>query len=242
MESSILVTLSRQDALQRQLSVVANNMANMNTTAFKAERMMLVDHEVRVPAAGVRGEAAIAFVRDVGTVRDNADGEMIETGGELDVAIAGEGYLVVSTPLGERYTRDGHLRLDETGRLVTGHGLPVLTQNGAPVQFASQDARIVIARDGSISSEARELGRLRVVRFAHPEQMQSVAGGLITSDEAPEDVAAPAVLQGMLEGSNVQPISEMTRLIGVQRAYDQARALVDKEDERINKMLQTYLA
>ena len=141
-----------------------------------------------------------------------------------------------------RYTRNGHLRLDGTGQLVTDDGLPVLTQGGAPLLFGPQDTRISIARDGAVSSETGDLGRLRVVRFAHPERMQAVAGGLMVSDEQPEDMAAPVLLQGMLESSNVQPIVEMERLIDLHRAYDQARALVDREDDRIRKMLQAYAA
>lgn len=242
METSIIVALSRQDTLRRHLDVVANNLANMNTTAFKAERMMFTEQLVRAGSAGGRGGDAIAFVRDVATVRDPADGKLEQTGGDLDVALAGEGYLAVDTPAGERYTRNGHLRLDGTGQLVTDDGLPVLTPGGAPLLFGPQDTRISIARDGAVSSETGDLGRLRVVRFAHPERMQAVAGGLMESDEQPEDVAAPVLLQGMLESSNVQPIVEMERLIDLHRAYDQARALVDREDDRIRKMLQAYAA
>jgi flagellar basal-body rod protein FlgF len=116
----------------------------------------------------------------------------------------------------------------------------VLTQGGTPLLFDPQDTRIGIARDGTVSSETGDLGRLRVVRFARPEQMQSIAGGLMTSNEKPEDVVAPVLLQGMLESSNVQPIIEMERLIDVHRAYDQARVLIDREDDRIRKMLQVY--
>jgi flagellar basal-body rod protein FlgF len=240
METSILVALSRQDTLGRQLDVVANNLANMNTTAFKAERMMFTDYVMQAGAAGGATGNAITFVRDLATVRDPSEGKLEATGGDLDVALAGEGYLVVQTPAGERYTRDGHLRLDEAGQLVTDDGLPVLTHGGAPLLFDPQDTRIGIARDGTVSTEAGDLGRLRVVRFAHPERMLSVAGGLMTSDEKPEDVAAPVLLQGMLEGSNVQPIIEMERLIDLQRAYDQARVLIDREDDRIRKALQAY--
>jgi flagellar basal-body rod protein FlgF len=240
METSILVALSRQDTLRRHLDVVANNLANMNTTAFKTERMMFADHLVRTGSADGRTGDAIAFVRDVATVRDPADGKLEQTGGDLDVALVGEGYLVVDTPMGERYTRDGHLRLDETGRLVTNDGLPVLTQGGAPLLLGPQDTRISIAHDGTVTSEMGDLGRLRVVRFAHPERMQAVAGGLITSDESPQEVTAPMLLQGMLEGSNVQPIVEMERLIDLHRAYDQAQVLIAREDDRIRKMLQAY--
>lgn len=240
MESSIVVALTRQDTLHRQLEVVANNLANMNTTAFKAERMLFVEHLVPTPSGGERMDDTISLVRDVATVRDVAAGELQETGGDLDVAIAGDGYFSVATPFGPRYTRNGHLRLNESGELVTSQGLPVLAQ-GAPVQVGLDDTRISIARDGTISSETRELGKLDIVRFARQQKLSAVEGGLMMAgDEQPETVASPNVLQGMLEGSNVEPIAEIDRLIEVQRAYDQARQLVDREDDRIRKMLQTY--
>lgn len=240
METSIIVALSRQDTLRRHLDVVANNLANMNTISFKAERMMFTDHLVRAGSGDHGLGDAIAFVRDLATVRDPADGKLEETGGDLDVALLGDGYLVVDSPDGPRYTRDGHLRLDETGQLVSNDGLPVLAQGGAPVLFDAQDTQINIAKDGTVSSEMGDLGQLRVVRFAHPERMRSVGGGLFETDEKPEDVTTPTVLQGMLESSNVQPIIEMERLIDLHRAYDQARALIDREDDRIRKMLQAY--
>ena len=240
MENSILVALSRQDTLQRQLDVVANNLANMNTTAFKAERMMFAEYLTPTTVGtGDMGDA-IAFVRDVATVRDPAVGELQQTEGDLDVAIAGDGYLVVSTPNGERYTRNGHLRLDDAGQLVTDHGLAVLSEDGTPVLFAPEDSRISIARDGTISTESGTLARLQVVRFARPGRLLAVEAGLMMSDEKPQAVAAPVVLQGMLERSNVEPIVEMTRMIDTQRAYDQARVLVEREDDRIRKMLQAY--
>ena len=239
-ETSIIVALSRQDTLRRHLDVVANNLANMNTIAFKADRMMFAEHLVRTGSADAKAGDAIAFVRDIATISDPADGKLEQTGGDLDVAVVGEGYLAVETPAGERYTRDGHLRLDETGQLVTHDGLPVLTQGGAPLLFGQQDTQISIARDGTVSSEMGDLGRLRVVRFAHPERLRAVAGGLMESDEQPQDIAAPVLLQGALESSNVQPIVEMERLIDLHRAYDQARALIDREDDRIRKMLQAY--
>ena len=80
-----------------------------------------------------------------------------------------------------------------------------------------------------------------MVRFAKPERLQAVEAGLMTSDEKPQAVAAPVVLQGMLERSNVQPIVEMTRMIDTQRAYDQARVMIEREDDRIRKMMQAYI-
>lgn len=240
METSILVALSRQDTLARQLDIVANNLANMNTTGFKAESVMFTEYLMHAGLGAAGTGDAIAFVHDIGTLRDSADGKLEQTGGDLDVAIEGDGHLVVATPEGERYTRNGHLRLDETGQLVTESGNPVLTQGGTPVLFSPTDAQINIAADGTVSSASGELGRLRVVRFTHPELLHASPDGLLTSDEQPQDVSAPVLMQGMLEGSNVQPIVEMQRLIDLHRAYDEARALVDREDDRIRKMLQVY--
>lgn len=240
METSIIVGLTRQDTLRRELDVVANNLANMNSTAFKGERMLFAEHLVPTPSGDDRLGDAVALVRDAATVRDLSPGEFRETDSDFDVAIEGDGYFVVSTPLGPRYTRDGHLQLNENGELVSSRGFTVLA-DGAPVQVGFDDAQIAIARDGTISSEARVLGKLDVVRFERPQRLQAAEGGLMTAgDELPQPVTSPAIHQGMLEGSNVEPITEIDRLIQVQRAYDQARQLAEREDDRIRKMLQTY--
>lgn len=240
METSLLVALTRQNALRQELDVVANNLANMNSTAFKAGRLLFAEHLVPTPSGGERMGDAVALVRDVASVRDLSVGGLRETGGDLDVAIESEGYLVVSTPMGPRYTRDGHLRLNETGELVSEQGFPVVA-DGAPVQIGFDDANVAIAQDGTISSELRILGKLDVVGFARPQRLQAGEGGLLAAgDEAPRPVVLPGIRQGMLEGSNVEPIAEIDRLIEVQRAYDQARKLADREDDRLHKMLQTY--
>jgi flagellar basal-body rod protein FlgF len=243
METPILVSLSRQATLRRQLEVIANNLANMDTTGFKAERMMFDDHLVPTPVGRGRMGEQIAFVRDVATVRDPSTGKLQQTGADLDVALADEeGFLVVQTPTGDRYTRNGHLRLDEAGQLVTGHGLPVMSQQGTPIVLGPLDGPVTIAGDGTISTGQGDLGRLRVVRFDAPEQMEAIEGGLLSTDQQPQDVETPSILQGTLEGSNVEPILEIQRMITVQRAYDQARSLIDREDERIGKMMQAYMA
>lgn len=243
METPILVALSRQDTLRRHLEVVANNLANMDTTGYKAERMMFADHLVRTPLGRGQIGESIAFVRDAATVRNPAAGRLEQTGGDLDIALADdEGFFVVQTPVGEHYTRDGHLRLDELGQLVTSHGLPVLSQQGTPILIGPLDGLVSIARDGTVSTAQGEAGRLRVVRFDRPELMQGVEGGLLSTDQQPQDVQTPVVLQGMLERSNVEPILEIEQMISVQRAYDQARMLIDREDDRISKMMQAYVA
>jgi flagellar basal-body rod protein FlgF len=178
-----------------------------------------------------------AYVRDIATVRDTRGGSMERTHNPLDVAIHGDGYFAVETEAGERYTRGGHFRLDSTGQLVTQDDHPVLSATGQPFFFAPEDTKIHISRDGTVSTENGDLGRLRVVNFEQPEAMEPTSDGLYRSDEPPVDVERPDVVQGTLEGSNVEPIIELARMIEVNRAYSQAKKMVDSEDDRIKKMM-----
>jgi flagellar basal-body rod protein FlgF len=240
MENTLLVATSHQDALRRQMEVIAHNFANMNTNGFKRERMMFVDHLVRGAGGDAPSDKSLAFVRDVATYRDLSDGNLTQTGNPLDVAIEGDGFFVVGSPEGERYSRNGSFVLNDEGQLVTGNGMPVLSGGGQPVYFSTADTEITISRDGTISTENGVLGRLRIVRFENPHGMRRIEGGLMSSDAIPEEVVAPRVVQGMVEGSNVEPILEMERMISVHRAYESSKKLVDGENERIRKMIQVY--
>lgn len=240
MENTALVGVSHQAALRRQMETIANNIANMNTTGFKSERIMFVDHLVRNPGDDQRHDPKLSFVRDVATVRDLSSGTLKHTGNPFDLAIEGDGFFVVQTPDGDRYTRNGRLRLDDTGQMVTDHGMPVLTAGGQPVVLSSTDTEITISRDGTISSENGVLGRFRVVRFDNQQNLRVVAEGMMASDEPPQDMDTPRLVQGMLEGSNVESVVEMTRMIEVHRAYDRTSKLISGEHERIRKMMQVY--
>lgn len=240
MENAILIALSAQDVLQRRLAATANNLANMDTSGFRAERLLVVEHPVPLTRSLPRGQD-VRFVRDLATVRDPSPGRLEQTGNPLDLAVQADGYLVVSTGDGDRFSRGGHLRLDAAGRLVHESGDPVQGQGGGAIVLAPEDGEPVISRDGTISGAQGVIGKLRVVRFAAEAQPVPAGNGLATSPGAPEEVASPDVLQGMLERSNVQPISEMESLIRVHRAYDRIRTMIEREDERIRKMITVYL-
>lgn len=240
MENTLLIALSHQAALRRRLEVIANNVANMNTTGFKSEQPMFA--EVLVKSRGgetARGDT-LSFVLDQATRRDTTAGPLIATGNPLDVAIVGDGYFVVMTPTGEHVTRQGRFRLDDIGQLVTEHGHPVMAEGDQPILLGPEDADIAISRNGVVSSENGELGRLRIVGFDNEQTLRLVEGGLLMAEAPGEDLQAPEVAQGMLEGSNVEPIREITRLIAVQQAYDSASRMIDREDERIRKMIEEY--
>ncbi len=171
MENAQLIGLSRQIALQRQMDVVANNIANINTTGFKSEQLLFEeylmpvarDRDFRVP------DQRLSFTQDWSTVHDMSAGAITQTGNPLDVALQGDGFLVVETPAGQRWTKAGSLQIDATGTLVNLDGHPVLSDAG-PVRFAAAETDVTIAQDGTISSSAGLKGRLRLVEFADPQE------------------------------------------------------------------------
>ena len=237
MENTAIVALSRQTTLRRQLGVIANNLANMNTTGFKGGKMMFIEHLVRSRGGEKIFGDKIAYVRDIATVRDLTEGGFEETGNPLDLAIHGDGYFAIETATGEQYTRNGSFRLDNAGQLVTKNGDPVLSDGGAPFFFTPDENKIVISHDGTVSTGNGQLGRLRIVRFENPHALQETAAGLFTSEATPVDSENPQIVQNMLERSNVEPILEMTRLIDTSRAYKGIQKLADAENERIKKMI-----
>ncbi len=237
MENTSIIALSRQSVLRRQMETIANNLANMNTAAYKGERMMFVEHLVKSKGGERVLPEKLAYVRDIATVREQDEGPIEVTGNALDVAIRGEGYFTVDTPNGERYTRSGRFQLDADGQLVTQHGFPVLSDAGQPFVFAPTDTQIDIGRDGTVSTENGALGRLRLVKFENQNDMRITYGGLYDTDQLPEDVAEPTFVQHAIEGSNVNPILEITRMIEVQRSYEAAKKLIDSEDERMKQVI-----
>ena len=237
METTTLIALSRQSGLRRQLDIVANNIANMNTTGFKGEKMMFVEHLVKSRGSESLLGSKLSFVRDIATMTDFTEGPMEKTGNPLDLGITREGFFVVQTEDGERYTRNGRFQLDDGGQLVNQNGEPLLSSGNQPFFLGPEDTEISISRDGTVSTNNGDLGRIRLVKFDNPQQLKRSAGGLFSSEEQPRDVESPDIVQGMLEGSNIQPIFEMARMIHIHRTYDGVRSLIEKEDQRIRQMI-----
>lgn len=239
MENTTYVALSRQATLRRQMDVVANNLANMSTHGYKSGQMMFVEHLTKSKGGESLLTPKLAYVRDIATMTDTKPGAIESTGNPLDVAIQGEGYFVVQTPEGEHYTRNGRLQLDNTGQLVNQLGQPVLADGGAPLIFAPEDTEIVISQDGTVSTNNGELGKLRVVRFDNDQLLERTSGAQFTTTEGnpAQDVDDPTVLQGAVEGSNVEPILEMANMITVHRAYDSVKSFIEREDERQRSMI-----
>lgn len=241
MENTLLVALSRQMVLERQMDVVANNVANANTNGFKADKSLFEEflrsgaHEDNF----VGSDRRVSFVNDRATIRDFASGPNLQTGNPLDVAINGNGFLVVQTPAGERYTRDGALQINAQGQLVTNGGNLVLGTNG-PITFQSTDRDINVSADGTITVREGTVtqvdsirGKLRLVTFNNPQQLVKEGANLFT---APAGVAAQPdtlsrVNQGFIEKSNVNVVTEMTRLMEVTRTYQSVASLMQQQND-----------
>jgi len=232
MENTSYVALSRQAALWRQMEVVANNIANANTPAYKTEEVMFTDYLVKSKSANSPFGNKVSFVRDVGTMRDTREGALTTTGAPLDVAVHDDGYMVVDTPAGQRYTREGHFRLDENGMMVTSSGYPVMQKTNQPIVFAPNEAQINIAADGTISTENGTIGQLRVVKFDNEQTLRKAGDGTYVTSSDPTDIDTPKIMQGMLEESNVQPVIESTHMMTILRNYQSVQKMIENEQDR----------
>jgi flagellar basal-body rod protein FlgF len=240
MENASLVGLSRQIALQRELDVVANNIANLNTTGFKADNVVF--HEYLMPGASgnqfAGGDRRISFVHDRATWLDLSQGPVEHTGNPLDVAISGNAFLTVQTPRGERYTRNGALQINSQGQLVTSEGLQVIGQNG-PIVFQPTDRNISIGIDGLISvregqnTTDSQRGKLKLASFDQPQRLQKdgTSTYVAPAGVTPQVATNARVNQGAVEKSNVKSVMEMTRMVEVTRAYTQIASMLQQRSD-----------
>lgn len=213
------------------MDVLANNMANINTTGFKAERILF--EEYLMPVAEDQSFAGpdqpLSYTQDWGTVHDLSGGGLQQTGNPLDVALQGEGFLTVMTPAGERWTRSGSLQIDADGVLVDIDGHPVLA-DGGEVRFAPEETGITIAADGTISTDAGPKGRLQIIEFVNPQDLVREGNNLFAGG-TPAPATTTRVAQGFVERSNVSGVSEMSQMIRVSRAYQSLASLMQRQDE-----------
>ncbi|MCJ2024832.1 flagellar basal-body rod protein FlgF [Methylobacterium sp. J-067] len=233
MQNALFVGVSSQVALQRELDVIANNMANVSTTGFKGRSTRFQEYLMPTARADsfTPSDRRISYVIDQGTTLNVEQGPVEQTGNPLDIAVKGNAFIAVQTPAGERYTRNGALSVNAQGQLVTSDGFAVAGEGG-PIAVNAQETGLSIGTDGTVSTNLGIRGRIKLVTFANPGNLVNEGANLYSST-AP---ARPAGLDGRLESgalerSNVSPVLEMTRLMDVNRSYALVTSMISRMDE-----------
>ena len=232
MDNAGYTALTRQSGLMAEMRTIANNIANANTTGFRAEGVIFAEHIKQTGSDSL--SMATASVRD--TVQ--TQGAMAQTGGPFDLAIEGDGFFLIDTPNGQRLTRAGSFTPNEVGDLVTMDGHPVLDAGGAPVFIPTGLGPVGIAPDGTISAGGRPVGQIGLFLPEDPLSLTREDGvrfstnGVLPAEDS-------RMLQGYVEESNVDPVLQVARMIEVQRAYELGQSFMENEDKRIRGVIDT---
>ena len=240
MDNVEYVGLSRQTVLRRQLDVIANDVANVDTAGFKVESLIVQTDPQKLPSSG-DGPGVVNFVLDAGVARNFGQGALKSTGAPFDMALEGEGFFKIQTPAGERYTRDGRFSMDANGRLVSQSGQPV-QGDGGDITVDPTKGPVKIASDGTISQGNSTIGKVAVVNFASLSALAKDGDGLYRNVSNIQPIASTSakVVQGMVEASNVDPISQITKMIEVSRAYESITNMMtqtsDLSSQTINRL------
>ncbi|MDD2700503.1 MAG: flagellar basal-body rod protein FlgG [Sideroxydans sp.] len=256
---SLWISKTGLEAQQTQMDVISNNLANINTSGFKRSRAVFEDllyQNIRQPGAQSSQQTQIPTglqigtgVRPVAAERIHTQGNLQQTGNQLDVAIQGEGFLQVLLPDGTTgYTRDGSLQSDSQGQLVTANGFviqPALTipANATSVSIA-QDGVVSVTQAGSTA--AVQIGSIQLATFVNPAGLQSMGQNLYLetassgtpSTNVPGTNGTGTVSQGFVETSNVNVVEELVNMIQTQRAYEINSKAITTSDQMLQKLSQ----
>ena len=232
-----------------QQSVLAHNIANLDTPGFKQVMDSVGDFlkaPVVHPPADINGTKQMAYIGNLGLgvesgpqITDYSDGALMLTSQPLDMAIQGPGFFRVLTPDGERYTRDGRFSIDAENQLVTVDGFKVLDESGQPIQFTEQ-GDLTVKNDGTLMMAGQESGKIGLASFLDPQnELVREKDNTYSAVDGPTGTDLGYVQQNYLEGSNVNPADTMTKMIQVARQYEAAQKLVQTQDELLGRVIQT---
>lgn len=233
MDNASYIALTRQSGLLQEMQVLANNIANANTTGYRAEGVTFSEHVKTLGSDMSSLSMATARVRD--TVM--TQGSLAQTGGTFDLAIEGDGFFLVDTPQGQRLTRAGAFGPNDVGDLVTPDGHPVLDAGGAPLFVPVGAGPVGIGADGTISAGGEPVGQIGLFVPADPNRMIRESGTLFDAQGGFVPAIDGRILQGFVENANVNPIQQITRMIEVQRAYELGQSFMENEHDRIRSVI-----
>lgn len=229
-------SLTRQTGLWQEMQTVANNIANASTTGFRREGVIFSEY---IHALG-NGEASLSMAAARGRVIDQSQGALSQTGGAFDFAIEGDGFFQVSGETDSFLTRAGSFTPSSEGELVTPDGLRLLDSGGAPITIPTDANLVSVAADGTVSANGKAIAQIGLYLPDDPNELLHQNGSRFQANSNVQPAITNAsILQGFLEGSNVNPISEITRMIEIQRSYEMGQHFLDQEDKRIRSVIET---
>jgi flagellar basal-body rod protein FlgF len=229
------VTLTRQSGLLREMQSVANNIANISTTGYRREGVIFAEMIEQLEAEG----GGVAMTGPRARFTDARQGALVQTNGRLDLAVEGEGFFTILTPQGERLTRAGAFTRNGDGDVVNMDGHYLLDEGGAPIMIPFEAENIGVSADGTLSVDGEPVALIALVRPEDGTRLIREAGVLFSAGGGTVPMEEGRILQGYLEQSNVEAVTEMARMIEVQRAYEFGQNLLDQEDERIRLVVRT---
>jgi flagellar basal-body rod protein FlgF len=232
MDAAGYATLNRQSGLMREMAVVANNIANVTTAGFRREGVVFSEY-----VAGMDEDPSLSMAHASGRHVDLTQATLSQTGGSFDFAIQGDGFFLIETPNGERLTRAGAFTPNAEGELVTPDGYRLLDAGGAPVFVPPEAKAVGMSQDGTLSVDGQPIAQIGLWQPVDPLALRHQAGTLFDGGDL-RPAENSTLLQGMLEDSNVQPVTEIARMIEVQRAYELGQKFLDAEDERVRGVIQ----
>lgn len=236
MENSIYLGLSRQMVLKNNMDIIANNVANMNTSGFRGQNLLFSEYvsDPKGPDTIDKENDALSFVMDRGQYEVTEAGPVSFTGNQLDVALNGPGFMGIQSPGGEiAYTRAGNFQLDANGTLVTAAGYPVADTGGGAITIPQGSSEIKIDDRGFVSNQDGQIGQIMIAEFQNPQTLKPSGNGLYTTQDAALPPTNTVMKQGSLEGSNVKPVVEMTRMIETLRSFQTTQKILETENERL---------
>jgi flagellar basal-body rod protein FlgF len=234
MDAAAYTTLTRQSGLMREMQVVANNIANLSTSGYRREGVVFAEHVVRMD----QGES-LSMAHATGRHIDLSQAGLTATGGTFDLGIQGSGFFLIETADGQRLTRAGAFTPNAEGELVTPDGNRLLDEGGAPVFVPPDAGPVAMAADGTLSAAGQPLGRIGLWQPVDPKDLIHQSGTLFAAEGGVEPAEDATLLQGFLEDANVNPVTEIARMITVQRAYELGQTFLDREDSRVRGVIQT---
>lgn len=231
MQDGLYVALSSHLALEKRLNTVADNIANANTVGFRATGIKFEDVVDRI------ADQPVAFVSEGDAYLSTENGSLVETGNALDFAIQGDAWFAIDTPAGMVMTRDGRFQMLENGDLVTLNGYPVLDAGGAPVQLNPQAGPVSAGRDGFLRQNNTQVGAVGLFDFQPGANFRRFENSGVIPETPPEpaiDRNDVGVVQGFVEQSNVNPLKELTRLIAIQRTFENVASLMREGESNLD--------